>query len=184
MIDFQIVAVGLEFVTPANVGLRSGFGLSKCSGFGRFLVLGANETGDELALVIDDPKLATVRLDKSGNEKIVIVGMEDVEKQSGFAVFGIEFGRLDKREGDVEASGIDDDVDGFAGVIGKDNMVAVKFFDVGFMDDIAMTDMVKELGIDSGMAFEQFVVGFGESVLLGFADDESDEQIAEGATDE
>ena len=104
-----------------------------------------------------------------------MVGMENVEEKMWFAVLGIEFGRVDKRKGDIEASGVDDDVDGFAGVVGKNNVVAVEFLDVGFMDDVAVADVVEELRIDGGVAFEQFVVGFGESILLGFAQNESDE---------
>lgn len=183
MIDFKVVSVGLEFAATTYIGLGARFDLAKFSSFSRFLILGVDVVGDELALVIDEPKLSAVGLDETGDKNVVMSGVEDMQKEAGFTVLNVERGRVDKGKGDIEASGVDNDVDKFTGVVGKNNVIAVEFFYIWFMGDVAVADMVKELRVDGRMTFEQFMIGFRKSVLLGFAQNETDKEIADSTAD-
>ena len=87
------------------------FGLLKAQGSAAILFQALQIRGDQLGLVVDQSELAAVGLNQAGDEQIVALGMKHVEKQIGPPLVPIEMFDGQERKRDVEAGGVDDEID-------------------------------------------------------------------------
>ena len=118
----------------------------------------AQVRGNELRLVIDQSELAAVRLNHSGHEQVIALGMKHSEEEIGPPVLPRQLFDGHKRKRDVEAGRTDDRVDPLAAAVAEADFAAVEFLDIRLHSDRAAPDVDRPTAVDRRMRFKERVV--------------------------
>src|SRR3990170_7632098 len=121
---------------------------------------------DELRLIIGEAPDAAIGLDETHGEKVVELGVEDVEIEEGTAVGAKDEIIVEEGNGDLVAGGVHDEIGFDLASVAEADLVAGELHDFGLHPDAAMAAELRQCRAHGRVGVHDAMLGLGQTVAF------------------